>query len=181
MSLSKPRFVCDVDGVVANFVQGVIEFAEETGQPLDVCCWKDVATYLFFTDSIWNSIKNSSLFWLSLRRMPGVRKTMIVHHIFPDVYLTSRPIDSHVTRQWLRKEMLPTASVVTVNHPHEKIEHLRVGDVFVDDHPSTIQLALENNVTAFLMKAPFHRGVDEKELKGLPTIRCLSEIERFVN
>ena len=163
----------------------MIEFADEVGDPIpDTCCWKDVDTYHFFggwDNALWKQIANDSYFWMNLKRMPRVRHTMITNGIWPDMYLTARPVGSHITGQWIQKEMLPVAGVITVDRPEDKMEHLRPGDVFVDDHPKTVRMAQEMGVKAILMRAPFHRGVDAAELEGLAAISCLSEIVSLIN
>ncbi|MFN6965226.1 MAG: hypothetical protein ACK4S4_15880 [Pyrinomonadaceae bacterium] len=176
-----PRLVFDVDGVIANFVDGMLSLADEMGGYEDQpCCWKHIDKWDFFPASMWQIAKTDAQFWLGLRRMPGVRLKMIVNGIFPDMYLTSRPVGSEVTRHWLAENLFPVARVVTVARPEDKLEFLEQGDILVDDLPSTCRSAAEKGVTALLMDAPFHRGVPQAEIEGLTRITCVSEVAKYI-
>jgi hypothetical protein len=179
------RLVFDMDGVIANFVQSYLDKAEEVGGFEDVapCCWRTVDSYLFLKgkdQDLWRRIQNDRYFWLGIKPMPGVRKTMITEGIFPDLYLTSRPIPSYISQQWILQELFPHAPVVTVAKAEDKIHHLTPGDVLVDDLPSTVRLAQQMGVTALLMDAPFHRGEPAGSLEGLTTIKCVSEAAQYL-
>jgi hypothetical protein len=180
--MSKPRLVFDVDGVAANFIQAMIDSCEEYGDDREdlPCCWKHHAYYDQMPKATWDRIKDiGSSFWMGIKPLPGVRRKMIQHGIFPDLYLTSRPIDSAITAQWIFSNLFPTAEVVTVPRAVDKMEHLKEGDVFVDDLPSTVRMAQNNGVTALLMDAPFHRG-EQESLEGLTIIKCVSEVAKYL-
>jgi hypothetical protein len=176
------RLVFDIDGVIANFVDGFLAYADELGGYEGMpCCWREVKEYNFFPGPLFKQIANDTSFWLGLRRMPGVRLKMITEGIFPDLYLTARPIDNLTTMAWLSRNLFPIAKVVTVNSPYDKIRYLEAGDVLVDDHPGTIRAAEAIGVKALLMDAPFHRGEPAESLDGLTVIKCVSEVAPYIS
>lgn len=176
------KLVMDIDGVIANFVDGFLARAEDLGGYEGMpCCWKGVQEYQFFPSELFRLVGTDESFWLGLRRMPGVRQAMVHGGLFPDMYLTARPIRSEISVRWLNDNLFPVATVVTVNQAEGKLKYLEPGDVFVDDLPSTVRAAQEKGVTALLMQAPFHAGCTEEELEGLTVIYDLSEVSRYLD
>ena len=123
MILELMKLVFDIDGVIANFADGFLARAEDLGGWEGMpCCWKEIDTYQFFPPELWKWVATDPIFWLKLRRMPGSRQAMIFNGIFPDMYLTSRPVRSEVSTQWLRNNLFPEAEVVTVNQAEAKLK-----------------------------------------------------------
>jgi hypothetical protein len=167
----------DIDGVLANFPQAVIETAVEMGMAdkfparwQDVDCWYIANGNCAETfNQVWKHIKNDVQFWLKLKPFPyGVPLDFI-----PTRYVTSRPIDSWVTQQWLDVNRFPKAELITVSQPLDKLEHMDGLDMFIDDHWETVRHLRENGVNAVLYKAPYQRGHD---CSGLPIVSHLSEV-----
>lgn len=167
----------DIDGVLANFPQAFIERAAEFDLadkfPKDwtaVDSWQIASCPDAFT-TVWESIGRDSAFWLSIDPMPYSNPL----HFKPDCYITSRRIDGWVSQQWIAYNRFPTAEVITVSQPLDKLQHCldRGLDLFVDDHIETVKHLRDNGVNAVLYEAPYQRGHD---CLGLPTIKHLSEI-----
>lgn len=174
-----PKLVFDIDGVIANFSQGVIDYYHDIGEPLDICCHQHVKSYQFFPAGFWKDYPGIG-FWLGLKRMPGARRMMLQGNMFPDMYLTARPVSSDTTLSWLKLHGFPLAKVVTVKDADQKIKFLEKGDILIDDLPSTVRAAQAKGVMALLLDAPFHRGVPLAELAGLARIEKLSDAADFV-
>jgi len=167
------RIALDVDGVVSNFSQAVINKARELGLShkfpnhwQNVECWnlsKQESDFL----EIWQHIKNDINFWM---HVPPFKITV---PFTPVKYVTSRPIESWITAQWLAIHKFPKAEVITVAKPFDKLQHLQDVDIFVDDHWETIRYLRANGVNALLYDAPYQRGHD---CDDLPKIHTLEEI-----
>jgi uncharacterized HAD superfamily protein len=175
------RIGLDIDGVIANFTQATIERAKELGLSNQyIKSWEDV-TYWDVSPIFSQIMKDAWLdpsFWLGLEPMPGCLPLPVK----PCCYITARPIDSKVTKQWLKKHNFPNAKVISVKTPEEKLAHIKNEklDVFVDDLFSTVKQLRDANINAVLYKAPYQVGHVE-ECKGLPTISTLSEITDIID
>lgn len=162
----------DVDGVLANFSEGLIDEANlrglgeafPTGWRASRC-WEMSPRFY----EVFRAVSISADFWSGLHPLPGTSR-----EITPAIYLTARPIPSEVTAAWLKTHGFPDAPVVTVERPEEKLEVLRSRGLFlVDDHHVTVQQCIDNGLEAYLFKAPHQRGHD---VAHLPTITTLEEL-----
>lgn len=185
IKLQNVRAGLDVDGVLANFLQGFIDAGSELGIQ---CClpkdWKKVDRWMFpcvdHFKAIWDAkCEHSYKFWLNLQPLPAAVKYFNSKNaITPELYITKRPCPSFITRKWLRSVEFPDAEVVTVSDPKNKLEIVQERcDVYVDDLPSTVRQMREAGVNALLYSAPFHKG---ENIEGLPIIKSLSEIRKYV-
>lgn len=89
----------------------------------------------------------------------------------PHCYVTSRPVSSEITEQWLDKHDFPAAPVITVGLGGSKIEALKEAkvDIFVDDNYANF-VALNNaGVCTYLFDAPHNQryNVGYKRIKSL--------------
>jgi uncharacterized HAD superfamily protein len=173
MYIMSKRIALDIDGVLANFSGGVVDKAKELGIefidcPSKVTHWDMHPNFSKVMKNYWGDPE----FWLNLQPLRSGNLPFVPH-----VYITSRPIDTEITRQWLIKHGFPSAPVITVKHPKEKLQHIEnMGiDILIDDLHHTVREVIESGRTAFLYKAPYQRG-HEEECKGLPTIETLEEI-----
>lgn len=170
------RIILDCDGVVADFVSGLLLEAKKhnmhndfPSSPSDVKEWNICDRFL----ELFNKIKTDNKFWLNLPRLSNEKLTFR-----PLGYLTARPCDSFVTRQWVNKVGLPDAEVYTVKNPLDKIAILKdlECDVFVDDHIETVEAAIDNGINAILFSSPYQRGHSIR--KTTPIINTLGELDK---
>lgn len=158
--------ILDVDGVLADFIDAFVYKAHDLGVAGFPCCsttipyWGVSAQQDQF-QQVWNSIKGDIQFWLNIRPLPGTPR-----NIKPEFYLTSRPVQSVITRTWLTNNGFPSAPVITVSKPEEKIKILRSKKelTLIDDYYITVQQALREDLKAYLFKAPYQLGHDVREL-----------------
>jgi uncharacterized HAD superfamily protein len=169
------KVALDVDGVICNFSQGVVERAKQLNIEF-LESWEDWE-YWDGHDNFSKVMKEAwkdPNFWLNLEPLNKINFT-------PYMYITSRPVPAEVTKQWLDKHGFPTAKVITVSKPEDKLQHLldEKIDLLIDDLHSTVKTAIDNGIQAFLFHAPYQRG-HENECKGLPKLWNLRGIEALV-
>jgi hypothetical protein len=151
----------DVDGVLANFLQGAIDKAHEVGlADAFPCCWREVKMWNLSTEGkflqLMKPFWQDAQFWLELNPLPRAPRKFQ-----PEIYLTARPIESTVTEQWLLNNGFPTAPVVTVSKPDEKLAVLKERGLWlIDDHHETVEECLKEGIKAYLFKAPHQAGYD---------------------
>jgi len=172
----------DVDGVLCNFPEGLIAMAAECGlADRFPASWKDVDHYFIASggdaaafNQVFAGIKHSTEFWLKLKPLPYCAPLDFV----PDCYITSRPVDTWITEQWLWLWRFPRAPVFTVRDHKDKLIHIldRKLDLFVDDYYPTVEYLLENGANAVLYAAPYQRG---HAVDHLPTISHLSQVKSY--
>lgn len=89
----------------------------------------------------------------------------------PACYVTSRPIDTDVTEEWLHKHGFPAVPVHTVPMGSSKVDVIKKAniDIFVDDCFSNFVELNKAGICCFLMDAPHNRryNVGFKRLKEL--------------
>jgi len=170
----EPSVALDIDGVLSCFSCGVLNRAREMGLAehfptscRDITFW-DVSDYF---SKVMNDAWLDPEFWLQL---PTLEFGLPFK---PVAYITSRPIATEVTKQWLDKYGFPEAEVITVSKPDEKLEHLkRINpDIYVDDLYSTVRSVRDAGINAYLYDAPYQRGHVE-DCKDLPKIYNLQQV-----
>lgn len=168
------RIGLDIDGVLACFSCGVINRANEIGMKEmfpESCelvdCWDMSDHFSLLMKEAWLNKQ----FWLGLPPLQAVGFT-------PICYITSRPIHTTVTEQWLAQHGFPEAEVITVAKPPEKVQHIqeRSLDIFIDDLYSTVRELRDVGINALLHEAPYQVG-HQAECIGLPTIKSLTKEE----
>jgi uncharacterized HAD superfamily protein len=163
----------DVDGVLCNFVQGILDVAHRRGLSSFPQRWTDADHWLVCPEfgTVMREVNLDPGFWLQLDPLPYSGPLDFA----PDCYITARPIASWVTEQWLAVHRFPKADLITVADPKDKIDHIRERglDLFVDDHYVTVPELRAAGVNAVLFEAPYQRGHD---VSGLPKIKSLSEV-----
>lgn len=169
----------DVDGVLSCFSCGVIKRAHEMGLGDKFAPTCEQVSYWDMSDAFSTVMKDAWLdpeFWLAL---PNRHEPLLP--FIPTCYITSRPIDTTVTKQWLDKIGFAEAPIITVKSPLDKIEHIKEAelDVFVDDHFGTVTEGLKHGLNMLLWKAPYQVGHQE-DCRYLPTISCMEEIFNYV-
>lgn len=168
--MSRIKTALDIDGVICDFAGGVIKRAEELGIEFlkskeEWIMWDGHTNFSEVMKDAWLDAD----FWLSLKPLNSISFT-------PHMYITSRPIKSTVTQQWLDKHGFPKAKLITVSAPEEKIQHLINEDVdlLIDDLHTTVKAAIDANICAYLFAQ--HHQVGHDECKYLPKIYNLNEV-----
>lgn len=109
-------------------------------------------------------------FYLSLQ--PLIKPTDIPFE--PHCYITSRPVDTKVTEQWLAKHGFPARPVYTVGVDGSKVDIAKKQklDIFVDDAFHNFKQLNESGICCFLMDAPHNQryNVGFKRIKHLKEI-----------
>jgi hypothetical protein len=92
----------------------------------------------------------------------------------PHCYVTSRPVDTEVTKKWLDKHGFPLSKVITIPINTSKVEVLKSAgvDIFVDDRYENYQELNENGICCFLWDAPHNQryNVGYRRIKSLKEI-----------
>lgn len=93
----------------------------------------------------------------------------------PHCYVTSRPVSTNITEQWLDKYGFPTRPVYTVGVGESKVDVIKSAgiEIFVDDRFDNFVELNKNGICCFLYDAPHNRRYDVgykriKTLKDLP-------------
>lgn len=176
MFRTKPRFLCDVDDVVANYVQGFVAAVLATGvrnikmdHPFDE--W-DLSKSLKLTEEEDNkvySLINMPGFASMLQPLPdaveGVTKIMeIADVIFVTSPLRSSPTWAYDRNLWLTKLFGEDSKVVST---HEK--YTVDGDFLCDDKPKHCTLWQEEHPMGMAMMWSTGRNVKHLPL-GIPLV-----------
>lgn len=147
------RIGLDVDEVLADFVQDWCNY------------WKTP------TPHNWNFDRNMLLrfkemgdldklneFYLRLKPLVDAKDLPFE----PVAYITSRPIQTEITAQWLDKHNFPSADVFTVSNRGDKVQvakELEL-DYFIDDNYDTFREMNDSGICCFLMDAEHNRKYD---------------------
>jgi hypothetical protein len=106
-------------------------------------------------------------FYLSLR--PLIKGEELPFE--PHCYITSRPVDTKITEQWLQKHGFPARPVFTAGLGKSKVEIAKEQgiDIFVDDGYHNFMELNRAGITCYLYDAPHNRRYDvgHKRIKSL--------------
>lgn len=167
-----PNLALDIDGVLANFSEAVVDRAYAMGMGESFPSgWREVRMWDISPrfQEVMHGVWKDPDFWLSVKPLPNTSR-----ELEPAIYLTSRPIDGLVSSKWLRRNGFPSAEVVTVAKPEDKVAVLKERGLFlIDDHYQTVEACIKQEVKAYLFKAPYQRGYD---VSHLPSVSSLEEV-----
>jgi 5'(3')-deoxyribonucleotidase len=95
----------------------------------------------------------------------------------PICYITSRPVDTAITEQWLHMHGFPSKPVHTVPVNHSKIAVAREAkvEIFIDDGWHNFKEFNKAGICCYLYDAPHNRkyNVGHKRIKTLHELPCL--------
>ncbi len=144
--MTRPRVLLDCDGVLADFVGGVLPIVRQvTGRDYT---HEDVAQYSFSdalgltrneSEIVLDRISSSPDFCASLKPFDHAQNGVAALHAIADVYIVTSPWNTNPTwtfqrEAWLKRHFdIPSKRVV-----HTSAKHLCVGDMHVDDKTSTL-------------------------------------------
>ena len=130
----------DVDGIAADFPKGFYKYMGQK-QPSKLKEWSDP-----FIEENFSCVLANNDFWLNLPLLNKYEGQKI------DVYITSRPCPSWVTRLWLMDNGWPDRPVLTVGHDQSKVAAAKMVGLthFIDDKPQNVIELHEIRVHAVL-------------------------------
>jgi len=93
----------------------------------------------------------------------------------PHCYITSRPVDKHITEMWLDKYNFPARPVYTVDVNHTKVEVAKKAgiNIFVDDRYENFVELNNAGICCYLFDAPHNKRYDvgHKRIKNLDQLK----------
>ena len=152
----------DLDGVLANFEQGLIDRGKELNlwkkhypqSHEDWNSWNPIPKTTF--NKIWKTIESDESFWLNLEPLTNLRDFRV------DAYITARSVSSEISRKWLKKNGFPEAEVITTGFHKSKISAIEsLGlDFFLDDKPVNFHEINSGTIShCFLLERPWNSNI----------------------
>ena len=93
----------------------------------------------------------------------------------PYAYVTSRPVSTEITQEWLRRHGFPLTKVITVPVGASKVEAMKQAgiEVFVDDRYENFRDLNANGIFCYLFDAPHNQRypVYHQRIKSLTDIK----------
>lgn len=135
----------DIDGVLADFNGGINDICSH-GDPTHWNCP--------ILGKAFAEVKHDPTFWLGLR--PMCKPIDIPFE--PHCYITSRSIDTAVTKEWLDKNGFPEAPIYSVGIGESKIEVAKKAgiDYFIDDYMKNFVELNKNGICTFLLTRSYN-------------------------
>lgn len=154
----------DIDEVLADFTGGMMKkFPDMENRPT---YWNDPHIAQYF-----ESVMDDEEFWLNLE--PKVDTIPFEPHC----YITSRPIDTSITKEWLDKNGFPVAPIYTVGvdeDNHSKVDVAKDAgvEIFVDDAYHNFVEMNRAGICTYLFTAPHNEKYDvgHKRLDSLDNL-----------
>lgn len=161
--LKFPKVGFDIDEVLCDFIGGFYSHFNISLEDFEKSCfWSD-----HIINQIFEQIKNDEDFWLNL----PIKVTPNQLPIEPHCYITSRSINSEVTKKWLVLRGFPDRPVYTVGVNGSKVEIAKSSgiDFFIDDRYKNFVELNNAGINCFLMDAPHNRryNVGYKRIKDI--------------
>jgi hypothetical protein len=164
--LKPKRIGLDIDEVICDFVTG-------WHKTWDADCAPECWNYDWDMSERFKTLAEREelvSFYMSLQ--PKVSPKDIPFE--PACYVTSRPIRSEDTAEWLKKHKFPKAKVITVPINQSKVDVIKEAniDIFVDDKYENFVELNNAGICTFLFDAPHNRRYDV----GYKRIKSLKEL-----
>jgi 5'(3')-deoxyribonucleotidase len=165
VALPHPKIGLDIDEVLCDWIGAWVEHFKMDGPK----------SWFFDKDIIkrFDQLKQEGMldaFYLGLK--PKISPDEIPFE--PHCYVTSRPVDTHVTQEWLETHGFPMRPVYTVAVGQSKVEVIRNAgvEIFVDDRYENFEELNRHGLCCFLMDAPHNQryNVGFKRIKSLKEI-----------
>lgn len=146
--LDHPRIGLDIDEVIADWVGAYMQKYNLTTRPVFWNFSRELGEH-------FQTLKDDKEFWLGIQ--PKFNPDQLPFE--PHCYITSRPIPTEWTEQWLQDVGFPSRPVYTVGLNMSKIEAAKQSglDVFVDDRYENFVELNAAGICTFLWDAPHNK------------------------
>ena len=155
------RIGIDIDECIADFTGA---YSEKTGKPAKPIHWS-YCDEMLDNFGKWTSDKTIDGFYLNVQ--PLLKSEELGFE--PICYITSRPVPTEITRQWIIKHGFPQKPIFTTSSSNEKVAVAREQglDYFIDDNYETFIKMNKAGICCFLMDAPHNQkyNVGYKRIK----------------
>jgi hypothetical protein len=164
--IPKPKIGLDIDEVLCDWIGDWCKY------------WSiDTPTAWFFDYKIperFEQMKRDGIlndFYLGLK--PRIDPKDI--HFEPHAYVTSRPIPTEITMEWIRIHGFPQRPVITIPVGKSKVDAIKEAgiDIFVDDRYDNFEELNRAGICCFLMDGPHNQRYDV----GFKRIKSLKELK----
>lgn len=158
--LNTVKIGLDIDEVIADFVGAMMERFPK--MEMRSVYWNDPLIMENF-----GKIANDESFWLGIK--PRISHDDLPFE--PCCYITSRPISTEITKQWLDNNGFPVAKIYTIKPGESKVQIARASglSIFVDDRYENFVDLNRAGICCFLMDAVHNQryNVGFKRIKSL--------------
>lgn len=166
---SLPNIGLDIDGVLAAFSEGFLEYFDLDRNPAKH--WNDPR---FRNADRWKEIENNEEFWTGLDTLIHPDDLLFEPHC----YITARSIPQEWTEKWLFEiNNFPKVPVITVGRGESKVEQAKlIGvEVFVDDAYHNFKELNDNGIFTYLLT----RSHNEKYDVGHRRLNSLNDVVKI--
>jgi uncharacterized HAD superfamily protein len=158
--LYRPAVGLDIDEVIADWVQAYMDKYGLEERPVFWNFDKEIGEK-------FRQLKEDKDFWLGVP--PKIDPNSLPFE--PTCYITSRPIPTEWTEEWLQKNGFPARPIYTVGVDMSKLEAAKDAgiDIFVDDRYENFVELNRAGICTYLMDAPHNQRYDvgHKRIKNL--------------
>lgn len=173
----------DVDGVLANFIEGFRQTYERVHQraytkPFEEIRWDDL-----WDAKVWEVIKKSSGWWTLLQPIPEPRvfkRINALQNTHEVYFVTARPglAVKQQTETWLRLQGIEDPTVILSSKKGETAAVLGASFSIEDKAGNAVYIAYQSPGTkSFLVDRPYNQF--DHEMLGSKVVR-IKEIEQFL-
>jgi 5'(3')-deoxyribonucleotidase len=164
--LSVPKIGLDIDCVLADWVGAWMKYWDIKDTPDSWFFDRDISSKF----SAMKEARALRSFYLSLPRMVDPKDIPFEPHC----YVTSRPVSTGVSEEWLDKNGFPTKPVHTVGLDESKVDVIKNAgvEIFVDDRFENFVELNNAGVCCYLFDAPHNQRYDV----GYKRIKSLKEL-----
>lgn len=167
-----PKIGLDIDEVLADFIGGWMELHGLKERPTSWSFHRDM-------DKEFQALKDSGKineFYLGLK--PLIDPLDLSFE--PECYITSRPVDTEISQQWLDMHGFPVKPVYTVSYGQSKVDAaLKAGvEVFIDDCYQNYKDLNKAGIFCYLMDASHnqrYKQVGHRRLHNLSDLQYMKQ------
>lgn len=171
-ALSRYNIGLDIDEVLCDFIGGWIElYGDEIGYDRPNSWYFDRDMVKRFDKMRENDTLDQ--FYLSLKPLVNPKDLPFE----PRIYITSRPVDSNITEQWLDMHGFPKAKVITVPCGSSKVKAALENNItlFIDDKYDNFEELNEAGILTYLYDAKHNHKYPVKEHLRLYNLKELQQ------
>lgn len=169
--MKKQKIGLDIDGVIADFMLAWHELHPEIP--------RDPDRYDFDKNIIqrFDEMREAGTlndFYLGIK--PLLKPEDIPFE--PHCYVTARPVDTKISKTWLKKYGFPNKRVITIPTGTSKVDAMKDAgiEIFIDDYYRNFSELNDAGITTYLYTAPWNINYDVghmrlNSLKDLPLLK----------